>query len=53
MSKRWTKNEIKTLKEAEKGKSTKEISKNINRTKSAIRAKASREGISLNPKDKK
>lgn len=52
MARRWTKSEIKTLKENKK-KPMKEIVKKIDRSEKAIRSKAQRDGVSLKPKDKK
>lgn len=50
--KHYTKKDINVIKEAKSGKSTEEIAKEIGRTEDAIREKASKEGISLKPKDK-
>lgn len=48
----YTSKDIKIIKEAKSGKSTEDIAKETGRTEDAIREKAYKEGISLNPKDK-
>ena len=48
----WTESDISYIRESAKnGLSTKEIADNLKRTESAVREKAYRENISLNPKD--
>lgn len=51
--KQWSKIEVDYIKsQANSGKSTEEIAKDLGRTEEAVRKKASEEGISLKPKDK-
>lgn len=53
MSRRWEEQEIKMIKDmVHKNFSTKEIGEAINRTEAAVRVKASREHISLIPKNR-
>jgi len=50
----WTKNDTNQIGfQARRGVPTEKIAKNLGRTEEAVRSKASEEGISLNPKDKK
>lgn len=50
----WNKKEIKQIeKKASSGETTKNIAKDLRRTQSAVRSKASEEGISLKPIDPK
>lgn len=49
----WSNTDVKNLRElAKKGATTSTIAKNLKRTTSAVRTKASEKKISLKPKDK-